>query len=130
MVAVLFALHVVPATAQRVRWWQDPAIQDDLALSPQQVSSIEQIYGRTLPERRVLRRRLDREDRLLQDALTRGTLSDAEAQALVNRVEDVRRRRNIARRSMLARIYRVLTPAQRLRLSLRQAGSPSVSSAR
>ncbi len=117
-VAIALALSAGPAAAESGRWWRDPATQRDVDLSPAQVSAIERVYETSVAERRVLRARLDREDRALAHALAQGTLTDAAAERLVNRVEHVRARRNIARTSLLVRIYDMLTPEQRRKLPL------------
>ena len=49
-------------------------------------------------------------------ALNRGDLSDDAAVALIDRVEEIRRRRNVARMRLLVAMYFRLTPKQRARL--------------
>jgi Spy/CpxP family protein refolding chaperone len=94
----------------------DPDVRCELALSASQVTAIDAEYGRTLQQRRRLRRAFDAANAELTQALARGDLSDASAEALVTRVEDLRRRRNVARRQLLVAMYFLLTPPQRAQL--------------
>ena len=98
------------------QWWLDPDVRCELALSASQVTAIDAEYGRTLQQRRRLRRVFDAANAELTQALARGDLSDASAEALVSRVEDLRRRRNVARRQLLVAMYFLLTPQQRAQL--------------
>lgn len=119
LAACLAALLLLPAAAaaQRFAWWRDPATQQQLRLTPEQVERIDAIQRQTLEERRALRRQLERADEELDAALARGDLDDAAALALVERVETVRMRSSIARGLVLARMYRVLSSAQRAELA-------------
>jgi Spy/CpxP family protein refolding chaperone len=98
------------------RWWLDPAVQRELVLTRAQVAAIQVEYDRTLDRRRRLRRELDQASAELTRALNRGDLSDDAAVALIDRVEDIRRRRNVARMRLLVAMYFLLTRDQRARL--------------
>jgi Spy/CpxP family protein refolding chaperone len=98
------------------RWWLDSEIRCELELSSRQVAAIEAEYDRTLAHRRLLRRAFDAANAELTRALARGDLSDTEADALVSRVEDLRRQRNVARMQLLVRMHFLLTPGQRAQL--------------
>jgi len=106
-----------PLVAQRSLWWRDASIQQELGLTPGQAAAMDLSYSATLEQRTVLRRALDRAERNLHQALARGDLTDAEGAALVSQVEDLRRRRNIARTQMLLQLYRQLSSRQRILLS-------------
>jgi Spy/CpxP family protein refolding chaperone len=69
-----------------------------------------------LEHRRLLRQKFDVADAELARAFARGDLSDEAAEALVTRVEDLRRQRNVARLRLLVALYFLLTPEQRERL--------------
>jgi len=88
-------------------------VQRELALTARQVMDISTEFDGTLERRRLLRREFDAANAELMRAFARGDLSDASAEALVVRVEDLRRRRNVARMRLLVTIYFVLTPEQR-----------------
>jgi Spy/CpxP family protein refolding chaperone len=98
------------------RWWLDPNVQRELALTDNQVTGIEMEFGRTLEHRRRLRQKFDIAEAELARAFVRGNLSDKAAEALVTRVEDLRRQRNVARMRLLVALYFLLTPEQRVRL--------------
>lgn len=103
-------------TPRGLRWWLDPAICSELALTGKQVAALDEEYMRTLGQRRLLRRAFDAANAELAHAIARGDLSDADAEALVSRVEDLRRQRNEARMQLLVAMYFLLTPAQRAQL--------------
>jgi Spy/CpxP family protein refolding chaperone len=112
-------LVVTLAGSQSVRgfrWWLDPDVQHELALTRHQVTEIEREFSRRLEHRRFLRQKFDVADAELARAFARGDLSDEEAEALVTRVEDLRRQRNVARLRLLVALYFLLTPEQRARL--------------
>ena len=117
ILAVLVLFWPSAVAAGELRWWLDPVVQRELALSPRQVSTIDALYRRTLPTRRALRDRLNREERALKNALADGPLDDATAALLIDRVESARSHHNIARVSMLVRIYFTLSTQQRERLA-------------
>ena len=98
------------------RWWLDPDVRCELALTARQAAAIDAEYGRTLEQRRRLRRAFDAANAELTQALARGDLPDAAAERLVSRVEDLRRQRNVARRHLLVAMYFLLTPTQRAQL--------------
>jgi Spy/CpxP family protein refolding chaperone len=98
------------------RWWLDPQVQHELALTDSQVAQIAREFSRTLEHRRLLRQKFDVADAELARAFARGDLSDEAAEALVTRVEDLRRQRNVARLHLLVALYFLLTPEQRVRL--------------
>ena len=98
------------------RWWLDTPVQRDLALTATQVAALQVEYDRTLERRRRLRRALDEASAELTRALARGDLSDDAADALIGRVERIRRQRNVARLRLLVTMYFLLTPNQRAKL--------------
>lgn len=103
-------------------------MQADLRLTPAQVRELDAVYTRSLPERLALRHKLDALERKLDWMLREGVADDATAAALVTRVEDARTRHNCARTRMLLAMYRVLAPAQRVRLARLVPGSSPVRS--
>ena len=114
IVAVSLASNQGPLRS--FRWWLDTGVQRELALTRAQVAALQVEYDRTLDRRRRLRRALDEASAELTRALNRGDLSDDAAVALIDRVEEIRRRRNVARMRLLVAMYFRLTPKQRARL--------------
>jgi Spy/CpxP family protein refolding chaperone len=117
MLILVANVAVADGTGRECLWWLEPHVQRELMLTGEQVRAIESGYRRTLAHRRVLRKRLDAATAELTRAFARDDLSDIEAQALVNQVEDWRRRRNVARTRLLVALYFVLTSEQRVRFS-------------
>jgi Spy/CpxP family protein refolding chaperone len=98
-------------------WWRDPDVQRQLDLTSAQIEEIDARFRETLDERRRMRADADKADADLADALTRGDLSDADAEALASRVARAQAVRNEARTRVLLRMYKVLSPQQRTQLT-------------
>jgi Spy/CpxP family protein refolding chaperone len=113
---LVVSLGGLQSNVRGFRWWLDPDVQHDLALTGNQVAKIEREFGRTLELRRLLRQKFDIANAELARAFARGDISDEAAEILVTRVEDLRRQRNVARMRMLVALYFVLTPEQRTML--------------
>jgi Spy/CpxP family protein refolding chaperone len=113
-VTVGISLVAAPCDAGRTKWWLSEDIEAQLALTSGQVKEIEQIFEEVNPTCLHLQRALDD----LESALARAMNEDQDARAasLVSRVESARAAHSIARTMMLLRIYRVLTPEQRILL--------------
>jgi Spy/CpxP family protein refolding chaperone len=101
----------------RARWWLDPGVQRELALTEGQVQALQRTFERDLPARRALRRELNRLDSKLQQLLERAVDDDNVIERFSARVEQVRAKRNVRRTLILLEMYKVLTPAQRVALS-------------
>lgn len=97
-------------------WWQDPATQRDLTLTTTQVSAIERLFASTLAEQRRLGKALARLEQNLQQAIAADALDEAALTRTVDELEAMRAKRNATRTLMLFRMYRTLSPTQRLRL--------------
>lgn len=107
-------LQAAPCGAGRTKWWLSKGIEARLGLTSGQVEKIEHIFEQANPTCLHLRRALDDVESTFEDAMNND--QDARAASLVSRVESARAAHNIARTMMLLRIYRVLTPEQRIRL--------------
>jgi Spy/CpxP family protein refolding chaperone len=116
LLIVAVSLGATQTPVRSFRWWLDADVQRDLALTSAQVIALQGEYDKTLERRRRLRRALDLASAELTRALNRGDLSDEAAEALVGRVEGIRRQRNVARTRLLVAMYFLLTPDQRSRL--------------
>ena len=124
MLAVALAAQVPTPGSPPFRWWLAPAVMAEIHLTDGQSKAIDAVVESTLPERRVLRQKLDALQAELDKALAEATLDDADAAALIGRVEDARARRNVARSMMLFRIRRILTPDQRAWFDRRTSAAP------
>lgn len=115
LLAIMLGLGAAQGTPRGFRWWLDPQVQHDLTLTREQVSALDREYARTLAHRQRLRREFDAADAELARAFVQGDLSDELAHVLVDRVEDLRRQRNVARVRLLVSMYFLLTKEQRAR---------------
>jgi Spy/CpxP family protein refolding chaperone len=116
LLIVAVSLGATQAPVRSFRWWLDRDVQRDLALTGAQIAALQGEYDRTLQHRRRLRRALDEASVELTRALDRGDLSDDAAAVLIDRVEEIRRQRNVARMRLLVTMYFLLRPDQRMRL--------------
>jgi Spy/CpxP family protein refolding chaperone len=124
--AMLVCLFLVAAAAFEDRsqsyqpagpkWWQQEGVQRALRLTSAQVLSLESAFQGTLPQRRALGRELESLDRELQRVILAAEADDETVARLSARTEHVRAQRHVARTLMLLKMYRVLTPEQRIQL--------------
>lgn len=123
--AVLICLvaHDATAGAGQDKWWQDPVIQRELALTADQVRTLDRLFASTHAEQRRLGKALAELEKSLQHAMATADVDDVNLARAVDELEAVRARRNTTRTLMLFRMYRTLTPAQRQRLRTIQKGS-------
>lgn len=98
-------------------WWRSPSIRSAIALTPDQVARLDEVYRESLPARRQLRKQLDDQHDRLEHALADGRWDDTQGRLLIEQVFEAEKQRNIARTLMLVRMYRVLTSDQRVRLA-------------
>ena len=112
ILVVLLGSCAAASAAEGFKWWQSPSIQRDMHLTAQQVSAIDTIFNATLDERRAVRGRLDELDKAVKQLLADPGPDEAAGNALIDRLEDTRTRRNVLRRMMIYRIRRVLTREQ------------------
>lgn len=123
MAAAVVARQAV--TAAPKRWWRDPAIQQDLRLTSEQVRQLDAIFERDLPARIALHQQIAQLDRELLRVI------ELEADAAVvmrlsDEVEQLRAQRNVRRTLMLVAMYKTLMPAQRARLFVMPRSSEAV----
>lgn len=128
---------IVPADLDSSRWWRSPRYVAALYLRPEQAREINAVYERSIPECRERSRAARRArqhmthlliDEAMDEELERGAIAAIEADAEANK----------ARALMLARMYRVLTPPQRVEMQrlavvwgpVPGAGQPAASVAR
>jgi len=114
-------------SARRSRWWRESAIQQQLALSSDQVHQLDAIFDRDLSARIELYKKITRLDTELRKMIEIGEADDGTVMRLSDELESLRRQRNTRRQLMLLAMYKVLTPSQRLKLALRsESGDPPV----
>lgn len=116
-VAVVLALGLpLTAQAQGFKWWQSERYQADLALSPDQVTRLEAVFQALVPRMTAGKEELEALEKRLSDVIGEGTASEAEVMKQVDTVEAARSALGRTRTLMIYRMYRVLTPEQRLKM--------------
>jgi Spy/CpxP family protein refolding chaperone len=109
-VLVLLALSAAPALAQRGKWWQDERFRQELGLTPEQSTRLEEIFQKTQPTLRLRMQALDQAEK--QFDLLVETGDDASVLDHVEIVETARAELNKTRTMMLLRMRRSLTADQ------------------
>lgn len=104
------------AGAQSFKWWQVERFQQELALVPEQVDRLEEIYQAAGPAMRTQKAALDRLQADLSAMVNEGRADDAAADDLIARVESARADLGRTRGAMLYRMRRVLTTDQHVKL--------------
>jgi Spy/CpxP family protein refolding chaperone len=110
-------------TGHRHRWWQAPAFQRDLRLTPSQIQKLDALFERGLAERVARHQTIEEMDRLLARLMERGNADDASVLRLSEKVEALRAQENVRRTLMLAAMYRTLTREQRAAFTAMQRQS-------
>jgi Spy/CpxP family protein refolding chaperone len=111
--ALLVALSGSVAAGPEAGWWLDRGVQRELGLSTAQVAALDREFRRDLPARQARHRRLERLEAEFRTSLTDARLDETSAVSLIERIEQLRKERNVARALMLIRMYRLLNPSQR-----------------
>lgn len=108
--AVLLALTVAPALAQRGKWWQDERFRRELALTTEQRTRLEEIFQKHQPTLRQRMQALDKVEEEFDRLVERG--DEASVLEHVGIVETARGELNKTRTVMLLRMRRALTADQ------------------
>lgn len=106
------------AAAQGFKWWQEAKFQRELALSPEQVTRLEEIYTAAGPQMRAAKATLDRLQSELSAMVNDGRADDTAASDLIRRVETARADLGVSRSVMLYRMRRLLTTDQHVKLKV------------
>ena len=101
---------------QRPKWWIDPKLRAELAITDQQSAAVDAIWQKTAPILRDARARLDKLEEALS-AMTQKEGSDETAVlAQIERVENTRAEAAKTRTMMIYRMNKILTPDQRAKV--------------
>lgn len=118
-VAILLLVGAVGAAeAQSFKWWQNERFQRELAMSPEQITRIEEIYQGAGPAMLSQKAALDRLQGELSKLVSEGRADDTAADDLIARVEAARGDLGRTRGVMLYRIRRILTTDQYVKLKV------------
>lgn len=116
MLICLVAVDAVALHAEEYKWWRDPTVQQELGLTAAQVRSLERVFASTQAEQRRIGKALGQMESRWQQEVVLAELDEFGLVALVDKMEAMRANRNATRTLMLSRMYRTLSPEQRLRL--------------
>lgn len=116
LTAVAGLIVAQPAAAQSFKWWQVERFQQEMALVPEQVARLEEIYQAAGPSMRTQKTTLDKLQSDLSAMVNEGRADDAAASDLIARVEAARADLGRTRGAMLYRMRRVLTTDQHVKL--------------
>jgi Spy/CpxP family protein refolding chaperone len=107
---------VSPAGAQGFRWWQNERFQKGLALSPEQIARLEEVFQSSLPALRAQKRALDKLEDELSELIAEAKVAEPEFEQFAVRVEAARAELGKTRTLQLFRMRQVLTAEQHLKL--------------
>lgn len=117
----LAAAALAPLDAQapldpRHKWWLSDKVKAEVGLTDQQSRELEAIFQAVLPDLKAQKQELDRAELELSTLLAEGVAEEAQVAQAVDRAEARRAVLNKSRTLMLFRMYRVLSPEQRVKL--------------
>jgi Spy/CpxP family protein refolding chaperone len=120
LAAALVLLVSLPhvAVAQSFKWWNSERFQRELALSPEQITRLEDIYQGAGPAMRSQKATLDRLQGDLSKLVSDGRADEATADELITKVETARAELGRTRGVMLYRMRRILTSDQNVKLKV------------
>jgi Spy/CpxP family protein refolding chaperone len=122
VVLVTGAIGAVSARAQggsgpeRHKWWLSEQVRTEVGLTDQQSAELEAVFQSFLPRLRAGWDELDRMEQEVSRLMTDDTTDEARISAAIDRTESARASLNKTRTMMLFKMYRVLSPEQRVKL--------------
>jgi Spy/CpxP family protein refolding chaperone len=99
------------------RWWRDPSIQRDLRLTAVQARRLDVIFESDLSARLALHQKIQRMEAELLRLI--GDEDEPRVLQVIDELAALSRKQHARRALMLLEMYKVLTPAQRAKLSSR-----------
>ena len=109
----------VPAAsgAQGFKWWQSDRFKGDLALSPEQIARIEDVYQGLRPTLTTGKVELDGLETRLSKIIAEGVAPEGDVMKLVDQVEHSRADLAKSRTLMIYRMHQILTVDQRAKMN-------------
>jgi Spy/CpxP family protein refolding chaperone len=102
--------------AERHKWWLSSEVKTEVGLTAPQSQELESIFQSVLPRLRSGWEELDRLEQEVSRLMTDGAADEGRVSTAIDRAESARASLNKTRTLMLFRMYRVLTPDQRVKL--------------
>ena len=114
---VLVVAIPAAAGAQGFMWWQSDKFKADLALTPDQVSRLEEVYQGLLPTLTSGKKELDRLEADLSKIIAEGAAPESDVMKLVDQTERARAELAKSRTLMIYRMHQILTVDQRAKMN-------------
>ena len=102
--------------AERHKWWLSEDVKTQVGLTAPQSQELEAIFQSVLPRLRSGWEELERLEQDVSKLMTDAVADEGRVSTAVDRAESARASLNKTRTLMLFRMYRVLTPDQRVKL--------------
>ena len=113
---LLLAVPMV-AGAQGFKWWQSDRFKADLALAPDQISRLEDVYVGLRPKLTAGKAELDRLETGLSALIAEGVAPEGDVMKMVDQVERSRAELAKTRTLMIYRMHQILTVDQRAKMN-------------
>jgi Spy/CpxP family protein refolding chaperone len=100
----------------RLKWWIDPALRGQLAITDQQSALVDQIWQKNAPALREIWAKLQKLEEALTQMTKDNSVDEAAVIAQIDKVETMRAEGNKRRTLMIYRMNKILTPDQRAKV--------------
>jgi Spy/CpxP family protein refolding chaperone len=114
---VLAVAAPAAAGAQGFKWWQSDKFKSDLALLPDQIARLEEVYQGLRPKLTADKEELDRLESGLSKLIAAGEAPEGDVMKMVDQVEHSRAELAKSRTLMVYRMHRILTVDQRAKMN-------------
>lgn len=114
---VLAVAAPAAAGAQNYKWWQSDKYKADLALTPEQVTRLEEVYQGLRPTLTSGKQELDRLEAELSKTIAEGLAPESDVMKLVDQTEQARAELAKSRTLMIYRMHQILTVEQRAKMN-------------
>jgi Spy/CpxP family protein refolding chaperone len=104
------------ASAQGFKWWQNDRFQEELGLTGQQVTRLEEIFQALQPTLKTQKESLDKQEARLSKVINDPRSDEATMLQVAERVEAARGELSKSRTLMLFRMRRILTSDQDVKM--------------
>jgi len=105
------------ADAQGFKWWQSDRFKADLALTPDQITRLEDVYQHLRPTLTAGKQELDRLETGLSKLIAEGVAPEGDVMRMVDQVEHSRAELAKSRTLMVYRMHQILTADQRAKMN-------------
>lgn len=115
---LMFVLAVPAAgAAQGFKWWQSDKFKAELALAPDQITRLEDVYQSMRPKLTTGKEDLDRLEGRLSAVIAEGVAPEGDVMKMVDQVEHARAELAKSRTLMIYRMHQILTADQRVKMN-------------